>query len=400
MFALRGATAPLGQAQRQRRSPALPVLAVCTLCALLILLSGCGTPATSNRNNALTSSATQVGTSFSASVRQVQARVVPAPSITTAVYTVQRRLYTFSPTNVGLMQPAVDAQDNVWIGEMHSNLFGRLDTHTGVVTTWTPPGGQYGIMTTTIDAQGNIWFAEQIANYIGRFDPRKQTFRIYSLGTWQGNPLGPQDLHFDGKGLLWFTATVAGVIGRLDPRTGAIRIWPVPSPNPAIPSSPYCLTIASDGRVWFGDLAGGAIGILDPQTGQITLYELPNPQVQVFSMATDAAGRLWFTEVLPGKLGMFNLATGTLTELPVPALSGEPPALYGLAIDHKENIWFVDVGANTLVRYAPGKQTLTFLQLSLPGTVPSSLTLDPAGNIWFTAGGSPTNYVVEVLARS
>ena len=190
MFALRGATTPLGQARRQRNSPALPVLAVFTLCTLLIILSGCGTPATSNRNNALTSSATQVGTSFSASVRQVRARVVPAPSITTAVYTAQRRLYTFSTTNVGLMQPAVDAQDNVWIGEMHSNLFGRLDTHTGVVTTWTPPGGQYGIMTSTIDAQGNIWFAEQIANYIGRFDPRQQTFRIFSLGTWQGNPTG------------------------------------------------------------------------------------------------------------------------------------------------------------------------------------------------------------------
>src|SRR5579864_3704688 len=78
MFALHGATTPHGQARR----PALPVLAVFTLCALLVLLSGCGTPATSNGNNALTASGAQAQ-----SVRQVQARVVPAPPMTTAIFT-------------------------------------------------------------------------------------------------------------------------------------------------------------------------------------------------------------------------------------------------------------------------------------------------------------------------
>lgn len=196
---------------------------------------------------------------------------------------------------------------------------------------------------------------------------------------------------------MWFTAAIAGAIGRLDPRTGAIRIWPVPSTTPTIPSSPYSLTITPNGRVWFSEFAGGAIGTLDPQTGQITLYGLPNPQVQVFSLATDAAGRLWFTEVLPGKLGIFDPATGALTELPVPAVSGDSPALYGLVIDHQENIWFVDVGINALVRYAPGKQTFTFFQLSLPSSAPSGLTLDPTGNLWFTAGGSAANYVGEMV---
>jgi hypothetical protein len=114
-------------------------------------------------------------------------------------------------------------------------------------------------------------------------------------------------------------------------------------------------------------------------------------------MATDPAGRLWFTEVLPGKLGLLDPTTGTLTELPVPALARGPPALYALVIDHRGTIWFVDVGANALVRYAPGKQTLTFFHLSLPGSAPFGLTLDPAGNVWFTAGGSSANYVGEIV---
>jgi virginiamycin B lyase len=391
MVAPRGSTTTLGQATRQQRSPVFLALAWFALCALLVFASACGTP--DSRKSAVTAPVAQAQ-----SVRQAQVHVTLAPPITTAVRTAQRHLYLFSPSDVGLMLPAVDAHGNVWIGEMNTNRLGRLNAQTSVVSSWTPPGAQYGIMTTVIDAQGNVWFAEQNANYIGRFDPRQQTFRIFPLGSWQGSPLGPQDLRFDGKGSLWFTAEAGGVIGRLDPATGVIRVWPVPSITPGIPPYPSSLTIAPGGQVWFGEMAGGAIGALDPTTGQITLYRLPNPQTEVFSMAIDSAGRLWFTEVLPGKLGMLDTTTGALTELPVPALSGGPPALYALAIDHQGDIWFVDVGANTLVRYVPEKRTMTFFQLSLPSSAPFGLTLDPAGRLWFTAGGSSANYIGEMAS--
>src|SRR6266700_8267760 len=334
MFTPHRITTPPGQAVRQQRAAAFLMLASFALCSLLILGTGCSSPATSH--NAL-----PAGVVHAQSVRQVPVHLAPAPIISTTVRSAHRHLYTFAPSNVGLMQPAVDAQGTVWVGEMHVNRLGSLNAQTGVVTSWEPPEGRYGIMTTTVDAQGDAWFAELYANYIGRFDPRRQTFRLFPLGTSKGSQLGPQDLHFDNKGLLWFTAAEAGAIGRLDPRTGAIRLWHVPSPAPAIPFSLYGLTVTPTGQVWFGEMAGGAIGHLDPLTGQITLYDLPNPQVQVFSMATDPTGRLWFTEVLPVKLGMLDPTTGTLTELPVPALAGETPALFELVLDHQEDIWFV-----------------------------------------------------------
>jgi len=56
----------------------------------------------------------------------------------------------------------------------------------------------------------------------------------------------------------------------------------------------------------------------------------------------------------------------------------------------------VDIGANTLVRYSPGKQTFTFFQLSLMSNIPFGLTMDPAGKLWFTAGGSSANYIGEM----
>ena len=391
MYTSRGTAAPGRRASLRKLPPGPLVPALFALIVLLALASGCGTQGTSASGSATTPSV-----SPAPSFRQERAHVVPAPAITTAVQAARRQLYLFSTSDVGLMQPGVDAHGNVWAGEMNTNRLGRLNAQTGVVSSWTPPGAQYGIMTTIVDAQGNAWFAEQNANYIGRFDPRQQAFRLFPLGTWKGNPLGPQDLHFDGEGRLWFTAALAGAIGRLDPTTGAIRIWPVPSPAPTVPSSPYCLTVAPSGLVWFGDYAGGAFGSLDPASGQVTLYDLPDPQSQVFAMATDAAGRLWFTEILPGKLGLFDPATGDLTELTMPAAAGTSPALYGLVIDHQGNIWFVDVGADTLVRYVPEKRSMTFFQLSIPSAAPSGLTLDPAGNLWFTAGGAPDDYAGEM----
>src|SRR5438128_6767939 len=137
----------------------------------------------------------------------------PAPPARVLVRTAQTHLYPFPSSNIGLMQPAVDAQGNVWVGEMYANRLARLDSRTGFVTTWEPPNGKNGLMTAVIDTHGNVWFVEQGANYIGRFDPVRQAFRIFPLGTVQARPMAPQALRFDAKGLLWFTAAGAGTVG-------------------------------------------------------------------------------------------------------------------------------------------------------------------------------------------
>jgi virginiamycin B lyase len=147
------------------------------------------------------------------------------------------------------MQPAVDTQGNLWVGEMRANRLARLNPHTGAVTTWEPPHAQSGIMSTTIDSHGEVWFVEQAANYIGRFDPAQQTFRTFPLGIVQGRLMEPQSLQFDAAGMLWFTAVAGGSLGRLDPATGAIQTWPIPASTPATPPAPFSLTVATNGRI-------------------------------------------------------------------------------------------------------------------------------------------------------
>src|SRR5258708_38868714 len=243
------------------------------------------------------------------------------------------------------MQPEVDARGNGWVGEMYANRLARLDSHTGVVTSWEAPNGKNGIMTTALDAQGNALFVEQGANYIGRFAPVRQTFRIFPLSTMQGRIMGPQALQFDARGFLWFTAAVGGRIGRLDPATGAIQTWPVPSPGVGIPSAPFSLTVTLDGQVWFGDITGGAVGHLDPVTGHVTLYHLAHPHATTFPLPLYAKDTICFTEIAPGRLGMIDSTTGTITELPVPAVAGHVAALYGLVVSKNSEGLFLNNGA-------------------------------------------------------
>jgi virginiamycin B lyase len=374
------------QAMRWRRDTAfaLGVVALCVLTALALSAGGAamtGSQAIS-RTSAPSPTTTPRATS-TATGASGAAHVVSAST----------RNYQLDQANAGLMQPAVDAQGNVWVGEMNLNALARLDTHTGLVSTWTPPNGHYNIMAAVTDSAGTVWFTEQAASYIGRFDPASQQFQVYPLAGPNGHGAAPQDLTFDRNGMLWFTEVTGGAVGRLDPASGAIRTYPVPAPSATTPSYPYSLAVTPDGQVWFGDLTGGVLGQVDPVTGAVRLVRLPDPRAQIYSMAADAQGRIWFTELEQGKLGMLDTHTGTVTELAVPQTLGTPAGLYDVVVAPTGDVWFACASANALVQYSPRTGQFTFHVLSVPASVPFGLAFDTAGSLWFTADGTPANYI-------
>lgn len=321
------------------------------------------------------------------------APTVPSPAAT--VRPAHERIWNLPNGNAGLMMPAVDAQGNVWVGEMSLNHLARVATISGAVTEWTPPNGQNTIMQTLVDHAGMVWFTEEGANYIGRFDPARAAFATYPLGDFGGHRMGPQDLKMDAAGKLWFVGTEAGRIGRLDPATGALQSWPVPPSNGKRPD-PYALALTPDGQVWFADLAGGVVGRLDPASGAVSLVRLPDPTTLIFSMASGTRGHIWFTELSSGKLGRIDTATGKVTELAVPAVAGAPQGLYQVVAAPDGAVWFACAGANALVRYRPETGVYTFYTFNLPQSTPYGLTLDASGNLWFTADAASGNYVGRV----
>ncbi|HEV2461442.1 MAG TPA: hypothetical protein VGS80_24065 [Ktedonobacterales bacterium] len=387
---IRGPQVRVGVARRpgiRWRGDAAFALGVVALVALTVFVLTMGGNAMS-RSPVAARPATPTATTSTSS-----ATATPPTSGSAQVIPAHERTYALPGPNAGLMQPAVDAQGNVWFGEMDTNRLGRLNPRTGQVSTWQPPHGQYNIMQTAVDRQGNVWFTEQAANYIGRFDPGTQQFTTYPLENPNGHGSAPQDLAFDATGKLWFTEVTAAKIGRLDPATGAISTWPVPAPETGASAYPYSLALTPDGAIWVGYLSGGALGRLDPTSGSVRLYRLANTQAQVFSMAADAQGRVWFTELEDGKIGVVDSASSQAKEISVPAVLGSVSGLYALIVAPDGDVWFACASANALVRYAPQTGRFTFYTLSAPASVPFGLALDASSGLWFTADGNPANYV-------
>jgi streptogramin lyase len=304
--------------------------------------------------------------------------------------------YHLTTPGVGMMQPAVDANGDLWFGEMRTNRLTRVNHVTGQVTSWEPPNGRNNITKVTIYREGNVWFVEQLASYIANFDPKTEGFVVYPLSSPDGGSLLPQDLAFDSHGALWFTTlggSDGGAIGRLDPANGAIHYWPTRDPNARWRVRPFSLTVTSSGEVWFGLLAGGAVGRLDPVTDETTYYPLANPRATVFAMAADARNRIYFTELLDGKLGVINTTTRTVSERVIPRTFGSPASLYGVVVGSPGVVWFASAGANAIIRYEPRRDLLTFYRLSAPGSAPFGLALDGQHRLWYTANGADANFL-------
>jgi streptogramin lyase len=305
--------------------------------------------------------------------------------------------YHVTAPGVGLMQPAVDASGNLWVGEMLPNHLTRVNAATGEVTSWPAPNGRNNITKVAVDRAGTIWFVEQLASYIANFDPQTQGFVVYPLAGPEGGALQPQDLAFDTHGAIWFTTLgQGGAIGRLDPESGAMRLWSTRDPKTSAPRRPFSLAVTPDGEIWFGLLAGGAVGRLDPATGATTYYPLANPHTTIFAMAPDMRGHVYFTELLDGKLGEINAAARTVTERAIPQTFGAPACLYGVVVGPDGAVWFASAGANALIRYDPRRDTLTFYQLSVAGSAPFGLALDShdgKARFWYTANGSQATFI-------
>jgi virginiamycin B lyase len=301
------------------------------------------------------------------------------------------KVYHLPGPNPALMNPAIDQQGRVWVGEMGQNKLAVLDPHTGKAQAWTPPGGQFNIMEEVVDQQGAVWFTEEAANYIGRFDPTTQTFKTYPLGNVNGNIAGPEALAMDSQGNLWFTEVTGGALGRLDPATSAVTTFPLPAANGAAPAYPYALAITPDGAVWYGNLSGGQVGRLDPATGNVTTYSVGDPKAQIYSMTIGPDGAVWFTELLSDQFGRIDPQNGQIRMVSAPHTLGDPATLYDV-VTRGDALWFTSTGANALMRYTPASGQFQFYQLATPSSVPFGLAVGGDGALWFTADGAP-NYI-------
>jgi virginiamycin B lyase len=164
---------------------------------------------------------------------------------------------------------------------------------------------------------------------------------------------------FDGQGILWYTGQ-SGYYGRLDPAVGIVEQWDAPRGR-----GPYGIATAPNGTVWIASLAGSYLGRVNPDA-TITEFDPPTPNAGVRRVWPDSKGRLWIAEYNVGQVGVYDPATDQWAEWKLP---GENARAYAVYVDHLDNVWLTNTGADTVVRFEPATETFTTVEISTPSNV-------------------------------
>lgn len=232
---------------------------------------------------------------------------------------------------------------------------------------------------------GGVWFVGQGGDYVARFDAGDGSFRRIDLDSGTG----PHNLIVDEEGMIWYAGNRAAHIGRVDPGSGGIERYDMPDPAAR---DPHTLAFDGRGHIWFTVQSGNFVGRLTMADGHIELIEVPTSGARPYGIKVDDAGRPWIVEVGTNKLSTVDPETLELTEIELPRGDARPRRV-GLTSDGA--VWYVDYAQGFLGRYDPGSET--FEEWRAPagqGSRPYGMAVDHRDRIWFVETGPATNQFV------
>ncbi|MEM3159383.1 MAG: copper resistance protein CopC [Nitrososphaera sp.] len=151
---------------------------------------------------------------------------------------------------------SLDRNGNVWVAESGSDRIAMIDTKTGAVTEYAPPGSNKLDEPTVVfqDPDSNTLFiSEHTGHTVTAFNPLFETFREYPSVNDGGLPFG---MAKDRFGNLWYAQHEIDRIAVLDPRTGQGTEVKIPTPGS------FVQYILSDdlGNIWIAEQQGAKIG--------------------------------------------------------------------------------------------------------------------------------------------
>ncbi len=237
---------------------------------------------------------------------------------------------------------------------------------------------------------GMVWYAGNLKAHIGKLDPTTGKITQYPMPDPQARD--PHTLVFDGQGNIWFTVQWGNFLGRLAMQSGRVELFKVPTPQ----SRPYGIAVDQHARPWAVELGSNKLVTVDPKTLQLQEIELPRKAARPRRIEVTSEGHIWYVDYAKGYLGRYVPATGKFREWLGPA--GEQSGPYGMAVDDKDRLWYVETwpSPNRLVGFDP--KTETFFSLTpIPsgaGAVRHMVFHLPTRAIWF---GTDTNNLGRAL---
>jgi virginiamycin B lyase len=174
--------------------------------------------------------------------------------------------------------------------------------------------------------------------------------------------VGPDDT-------VWFTIGFADAVGMI--REGKVQRLPKSRKN----VEPVGLAVDANGAAWFTDPTEVLISRILP-SGEINSFPLGTPIARLGRLAVAPDGAVWFAESTA--YGFTRLKDGVLTRNVPKSVRGGP---YGIAVDAKGTAWGTLQSGNQLIKIVPGQEIAEY-EIPTPGSSPSDVAADNAGNIW------------------
>ncbi|HTU82786.1 MAG TPA: hypothetical protein VMF61_11690 [Candidatus Acidoferrales bacterium] len=300
---------------------------------------------------------------------------------------------------------AADPSGNVWFTDTGTHAIGRI-TKNGKVTEFSAglnPGAEpYSIVAGT---NGTMWFTDASGLALGSISPGGT---IREFADVRVTNVRAQNIALDARGRPWIAAS--GPNGTLAFLSQSGRVVPVALPSGLSPNG----SLASDGsgNLWlFAQTSSGGVTIVEHSPGSFSQIATPLqpiadpccPNVAPKPMTLGNDGNIWFTGLYygwpkyPGAKIVGTVRKGTVVLFRAKHNSGLAAFPSGIAAGGKR-IWFT--GGDPFQPNGAlweiderGRQTVAALAYN-----PIGLTVDAAGNPWFTASfpGQP-NRIVEIL---
>jgi virginiamycin B lyase len=230
---------------------------------------------------------------------------------------------------------------------------------------------------------GIVWFVGQGSHYAATFNPETEEFKRYDLPSGAG----PHTVIVDDRGA-WCAGNLKEHIGLIDPDSGDIKQFKLPGSGP---KDSHTMDFTASGDIWFTVQGGNQIGFLEITDDEIMLWEVPtdsarpyglivendrpwatlfgtnklatveNGNLKEFELKREKSrprrlgmtddGTIWYVDYNQGYVGSYDPATGANKDWRAPAAGNSRP--YGMAVDKRNDVWFVETGVqpNRLVGF-------------------------------------------------
>lgn len=281
--------------------------------------------------------------------------------------------------------PYVGPDGDVWFVGQRGDYVAALDPDSGGFRRIDLDGGT-GPHNLIVAGDGTIYYAGNRAAHIGRIDPA--TGAIEKIPMPDDGALDPHTLVFDDAGRIFFTVQGGNRVGRLDPQSEDVVLTSVATDD----ARPYGIVVAPSGTVWATAFGSNRLLRIDPDSLAVDEILLPREDARPRRLQATTDGRIWYVDYAGGVLGFLHPESGIFKEYPTPGGPDSRP--YGMAVDERNVLWFVESGLtpNRLVGFDPVTESF-----GDPVAVPSGggtvrhMVHDPATDtIWF---GTDTNTI-------